>query len=119
MTSGGLRIWLSAARELWRHEELDFTPWLLANADQLATAIGLDLELHQAEYRVGSFSLDLIGSDRTHDCVLIVENQQGRGSRVAATVDGTVGDAERRTENIAWCTCQVVVLSDAACQCAS
>ncbi len=65
----------SAARELWRHEALDFTPWLLANADQLATAIGLDLELHQAEHRVGSFSLDLIGRDRTHDCVLIVENQ--------------------------------------------
>lgn len=49
------------AREVWRHEALDFTPWLLDNADVLSEVIGLDLELDTAEHAVGDFSLDLIG----------------------------------------------------------
>ena len=52
-----------------------FTPWLLQNAAELATALGIELELEQAEHAVGSFSLDLIGRDLTHDARLIVENQ--------------------------------------------
>ncbi len=72
---GGGRSSSASARDLWAHEALDFTPWLLENAGVLALALGLDLELHHAEHRVGPFSLDLIGHDNTHDCVLIVENQ--------------------------------------------
>ena len=62
-------------RTVWQHEAHDFTPWLLANADRLAEALAIDLELEVAEHPVGGYSLDLIGRDITNDAVLIVENQ--------------------------------------------
>lgn len=67
--------WVEDIREVWKHEASGFTPWLLANGDDLASALGLEIELEQTERSVGSFSLDLIGRDLTHDCRLIVENQ--------------------------------------------
>lgn len=62
-------------RTVWMREDRDFTPWLLTNQDRLAEALGIEVELTQAEHRVGGFSLDLIGKDLTHNTVLIVENQ--------------------------------------------
>ena len=62
-------------REVWPHEALNFTPWLLDNADRLAEALGVELELNQAEHPVGGYSLDLIGRDLTNGTVVIVENQ--------------------------------------------
>lgn len=62
-------------RNVWAHEAHDMTPWLLDNADVLSDVLGIDLELSDAEHPVGAFSLDLIGRDLTHGCVLIVENQ--------------------------------------------
>lgn len=62
-------------RLVWTHEAHDFTPWLLQNADRLAEALGIDLELEAAEHAVGGYSLDLVGRDLTNDAVLIVENQ--------------------------------------------
>ena len=62
-------------RTVWPHEAHDFTPWLLANADRLAEALGIDLELEAAEHAVGGYALDLVGRDITNDAVLIVENQ--------------------------------------------
>lgn len=62
-------------RSIWKHEALDFTPWLASNADGLATALGIDLEITGSEHPVGGFSLDLIGRDVTHDKPLIIENQ--------------------------------------------
>jgi hypothetical protein len=32
-------------RSVWRHEALNFTPWLLENAARLGEAIGVELEL--------------------------------------------------------------------------
>ena len=72
-------------RSVWQHEAHDFTPWLLDNADVLAGALGIDLELSAAEHPVGGFNLDLIGRDLTNDCVLIVENQ------LSATDHGHLG----------------------------
>jgi hypothetical protein len=67
--------WLDI-RAVWKNESADFTPWLLRNVDVLRDALGgLDLVLEQAEHPVGTFSLDLIGRDLTHDVPLIVENQ--------------------------------------------
>ena len=63
------------ARDVWHDESLDFTPWLLENADVLAEVLGIDLELTSREHAVGAFSLDLYGRDITNNCVLIVENQ--------------------------------------------
>lgn len=64
-------------RSVWANEARDFTPWLLAHADHLAEALGIDLELEAAEHPVGGYSLDLIGRDLTNDAVLMVENQLG------------------------------------------
>lgn len=63
------------AREAWPHEARDFTPWLLANADALGAAIGMDLRLEQAEVPVGGFFLDLLGFDEGTGEQVIVENQ--------------------------------------------
>ena len=62
-------------RTVWPHEARDFTPWLLANGDRLADALGIELELRDAEHPVGGYSLDLIGRDLTNNAVLMVENQ--------------------------------------------
>jgi len=64
-------------RTVWAHEATDFTPWLRENADALADALGLDLELTATEHQVGPFFLDVIGRDLTNDSVLVVENQFG------------------------------------------
>lgn len=62
-------------RSVWAHEAHDFTPWLLENADALASVLGIDIELSGAEHPIGGFALDLIGRDLTNNCVLVVENQ--------------------------------------------
>ena len=62
-------------RDVWHHEALDFTPWLLQNADVLSDLLGMDLALDVAEHPVGGFSLDLMGRDETTGEVVIVENQ--------------------------------------------
>jgi hypothetical protein len=79
------RIKLLDPRSVWANEARDFTPWLLENADALADALGLDIELTAAEHPVGPFYLDLIGRDLTNDCLLIVENQ------LSATDHGHLG----------------------------
>jgi hypothetical protein len=75
MTTELGRIELVDPRSIWQHEAQDFTPWLLANADRLAEALGIDIEFEAAEHAVGGYSLDLVGRDITNDAVLIVENQ--------------------------------------------
>ncbi len=62
-------------REAWSHEALDFTPWLLENAHVLGEALGMELELFEAEHSVGGFSLDLIGEDLNSKEIVIIENQ--------------------------------------------
>jgi hypothetical protein len=62
-------------REVWPHEALDFTPWLLRNVDVLSDLLGMELLLEVAEHPVGSFSLDLLGRDASTGEVVIVENQ--------------------------------------------
>lgn len=73
MTSLGKLVSVDV-REAWPHEAVDFTPWLLAHAEVLSEALGMDLELHEAEHSVGGFSLDLMGTDSSGHTV-IVENQ--------------------------------------------
>jgi hypothetical protein len=62
-------------RDVWKHEALDFTPWLLSNGDVLSDLLSMDLVLEAAEHAVGGFSLDLIGRDESTGQVVIVENQ--------------------------------------------
>jgi len=62
-------------RDVWAHEALNFTPWLLENVDVLSDLLGMDLVLERAEHPVGGFSLDLLGHDEATGQVVIVENQ--------------------------------------------
>ena len=64
-------------RDIWPHEALDFTPWLLANPDIMGEVLQMDLELEQAEHPVGDYWLDLIGRNTATDELVIVENQLG------------------------------------------
>lgn len=66
-----------AVRSVWPTEPHHFTPWLLANADLLGEVLGMDIELDAREYKVGKFSLDLIGRDLATGDPVIVENQYG------------------------------------------
>lgn len=62
-------------RDVWAHEALNFTPWLLDNVDVLSDLLGMDLVLERAEHPVGGFSLDLLGHDEATGQAVIVENQ--------------------------------------------
>ena len=62
-------------RDVWAHEAVNFTPWLLDNVDVLSDLLGMDLVLERAEHPVGGFSLDLLGHDEATGQVVIVENQ--------------------------------------------
>lgn len=73
--SGLDRLQIIPPREIWPHEALDFTPWLLQNVDVLSDLLGMDLVLEVAEHPVGDFSLDLKGYDETTSETVIVENQ--------------------------------------------
>jgi hypothetical protein len=61
-------------REVWKHEALDFTTWLLENIDVLSEALDLSLQEPQREQAAGDFSVDLVaetGDGRT----VVIENQ--------------------------------------------
>ena len=72
------RLTRMRARDAWPHEAHHFTPWLLQNAAELGEALGMDLELAEAEHSVGDFSLDLIGRDLATNELVIIENQLDR-----------------------------------------
>jgi hypothetical protein len=63
-------------RDIWADEARDFTPWLFENADRLADSLGIDLELERRKSPVGTFSLDLLGRDLTHESLLFIENHR-------------------------------------------
>ncbi|MEU6208053.1 DUF4268 domain-containing protein [Micromonospora musae] len=65
-------------RTVWKHEAHTFTPWLLANAEVLGEALGMQLSLSAAEHPVGGFSLDLMGVDEATNETVIIENQLER-----------------------------------------
>ena len=62
-------------REAWRHEALEFTPWLAENIDHLSEAIGIPLELTGQEVRVESFAADILARNQHDDSVVLIENQ--------------------------------------------
>ncbi|MEI9902868.1 MAG: hypothetical protein WDN06_01970 [Asticcacaulis sp.] len=64
-------------REVWRHEALDFTPWLAAddNMTLLAEALGIGaIQVEQTERGIGRFSADIVGRDEL-DGYILIENQ--------------------------------------------
>jgi hypothetical protein len=66
-------------RQLWKHEEQEFTPWLAKdeNIGKLADAIGLELQVEGVEVPVGPFSTDVLAKDTSGNFV-VIENQFGK-----------------------------------------
>jgi len=62
-------------RAVWRHEALNFTPWLASQIDHLAEAIGEDLEVLGSETAVGPFSADIVARNRLDGHTVLIENQ--------------------------------------------
>lgn len=66
-------------REVWRHEALNFTTWLVDNIDVLSEAIDLELLDAQREQAAGDFSVDLVAQDEGGRTV-VIENQLERSN---------------------------------------
>lgn len=62
-------------REAWKHEALQFTPWLAENLDHLSEAIGIPLEMTGTEVAVDTFSADILARNPMDDTVVLIENQ--------------------------------------------
>lgn len=64
-------------RELWKHEEYDFSTWLAEeeNLALLGDAIGLDISLIERESSVGGYSVDIYAEEQGTGKKIIIENQ--------------------------------------------
>ena len=67
-------------RDLWKHEERDFTPWLAQedNIALLGETIGIDLEVEAQEKNVGPFRADILCKDTVTNHWVLIENQLTR-----------------------------------------
>lgn len=61
-------------REVWKHDSLDFTTWLVENIDVLSEALDLSLQDAKREQAAGDFSVDLVAEDAAGNTV-VIENQ--------------------------------------------
>jgi hypothetical protein len=62
-------------RTVWPNEASDFTPWLAEHLDELAQALGMDLELVETEAPVGLFSVDILAKETNTNRYVVIENQ--------------------------------------------
>ena len=64
-------------RELWKHEQYDFSEWLFKeeNIEMLSDEIGLTLTEINKEVFVGFYRCDLVAKDETTGIKVIIENQ--------------------------------------------
>ena len=62
-------------RKMWKHEALDFTPWLAENLHLLGNTLGMKLELDQMEVPVGPYYLDILARDSDEGVKVAIENQ--------------------------------------------
>ena len=69
------RIEQVSIREVWPHEEYNFTPWLADNLYLLGDALGMKLELDQREAAVGPYSLDILAREADTGVLVAIENQ--------------------------------------------
>ena len=69
-------------RELWIHEQYDFSNWVAKkeNIELLNDTVGLTLTDLEKEVYVGSYRCDLVAMDETTGMKVIIENQQYRAS---------------------------------------
>lgn len=64
-------------RDLWKHEQYDFSNWLAEpeNISYLNDILGLTLVEVDKEKYVGSYRCDIVAKDETSDITVIIENQ--------------------------------------------
>lgn len=64
-------------RDLWKHEQYDFSKWLSkpSNIEYLNDILGLTLVDVDEEVYVGPYRCDLVAKDETSGIVVIIENQ--------------------------------------------
>lgn len=61
-------------RDIWKHEERDFSSWLEGNIELLSETLNITFSSIEREKRVGSFEVDLVAEDDDGN-VVIIENQ--------------------------------------------
>ncbi len=68
------------ARDIWRSEAQDFTPWLAQpqNLALLANALDMELEIEAQEKNVGPFRADILCKDTLDSSWVLIENQLER-----------------------------------------
>lgn len=64
-------------RDLWKHEQYDFSNWLAEpeNIEYLNNILGLTLVDVNQEVYVGSYRCDIVAKDETSETKVIIENQ--------------------------------------------
>ena len=64
-------------RELWKHEQYDFSNWLAKekSMELLGDVLGLTLTDVDKEVYVGSYRCDLVAKDEATGIKVIIENQ--------------------------------------------
>jgi hypothetical protein len=68
------RIVRRPLREVWRHEELDFTVWLRDNVDVLSEQLPFELVNAEREQAAGNFSVDIV-AETSDGRKVVIENQ--------------------------------------------
>jgi hypothetical protein len=68
----------------------------VANADVLGEVLGMDLELAEAEHKVGGFALDLIGRDLSTGEQIIVEQRTAAAAAASCQVSTSRNTSPRR-----------------------
>lgn len=69
------RLTKSNVRKKWPNEEVDFTPWLAENLNQLSSVLGLSLEFPETEKKAGRYKADILARDSCEGGRVVVENQ--------------------------------------------
>lgn len=64
-------------REVWKHEEYDFSSWLAQdeNLDALGREIGTEIKLIKTEANVGRYTVDILAEEEASGRKIIIENQ--------------------------------------------
>lgn len=66
-------------RDVWKHEALDLTTWLVENPDVLTDVIGREFSNLRREQAAGAFAVDILAED-ADGRVVVVENQLERSN---------------------------------------
>ena len=70
-------VQITDLREVWRHEERDFSKWLSEeeHLKELSDAVGISIIIEERESSVGKFSADLYAIEEGTNRRIIIENQ--------------------------------------------